>query len=1329
MPSPPPQPRAVSRAHLLSNGRYTAMLTDAGSGQSQWLGLAITRWREDPTCDAWGSHILLRDADSGAVWSAGRQPHGGEPDSYLATATDGLFSSARHDGTLETRLTVAIAADCDAELRHLTISNHGHLQHVIELTSYAELVLASAASDAAHPAFSKMFVKTEWVEQGGVLLATRRRRAPEEPQIWAAHVALVEGQEDHTAEYETDRARFLGRGRTLRNAVAMENGDLLSGAIGDVLDPIFSLRRRVRIAPGASVRIAFWTCVATTREQVLALAHGVDGAEACEDVFARSADCSLARRAQFELGDAAAERCNRLLAPLFYADAAWRAPAEQLQRGSGGAPVLWGCGISGDRPIVLLHIASLDGLEHVHELLRAQRYWQSLRLGIDTVLLNDAAGTDAEALHAQLTALASAQTDALHGAEIADQTGISATDAGVFVLRSDSMDDALRDGLAMAARIVLDEATGGLAMRVAHADRFGISGQTREPGAVPGPDAKEAAAATTHALHEALEFDNGIGGFSAADDTYVIRLDGSRCTPMPWSNVVANPGFGFIATAEGGGHTFSLNSQQNPLTPWPNDPVSDAPCEVLYLRDNDSGELWSATALPIRVPTARYTTRHGRGWTRYSHEAHGVGVELLQCVPMTDSIKLSRLRLHNRSARPRRLSVTAYVQWALGANGTVPGPYVVTRQDPSTGAVFAQNRWRPEFGDRVAFAGLGGAAMSVTADRTEFLGVLGAVERPAALLDAAPLSGWTGAGRDPCAALQTQIDLAPDASADVLFLLGDAASDAEAQTLLDTYRHIDIDEVLRDVHALWNGVLDVLQVHTPNPAMDVLLNGWLLYQTLSCRMWARAAYYQSSGAYGFRDQLQDVMALCVARPDIAREHLLRAAGRQFVEGDVQHWWLPPSGQGIRTRMSDDRVWLPYVALHYLAVSGDAGVLDAVVPFLDGPLLKDGEHDAFFTPSDADQHGSLYEHCARAIDCSLSLGPHGLPLMGTGDWNDGMNRVGEQGKGESVWLAWLLLDTIARFSPIAEARADHARVARWQTFAGTVGSAVEDAGWDGAWYRRAYYDDGTPLGSALNAECRIDAIAQSWSLMSGAADPARAANAMAAVDTQLVDRRHRVAMLFTPPFEHTAHDPGYIRSYPPGVRENGGQYTHGSLWSIFAWARLGNGDKAAELFDIFNPVLHTSTGSGADHFKVEPYVSCADVYSVDKLAGRGGWTWYTGSAGWLYRAGIEALLGFHLRGDRLRIDPCIPTTWPGFSLVYRHHTSRYLVQIISGQIGSGPIDNGQVDNGQVGKPDGAGRGVIRAELDGASLAVPADDAAALIPLVDDGVEHHVRVWLG
>jgi cyclic beta-1,2-glucan synthetase len=1290
---------------LLSNGSYTVMLTDAGSGFSHWRDLAVTRWREDPTCDGWGSYFLLRDAGSGAVWSAGLQPCGGEPDGYATTDSPGCTRIVRRDGALETTLETAVAGDRDVELRRLTLTHHGDGIRTLGVTSYAELVLGPAAGDASHPAFSKIFVQTEWVEQGGVLVATRRRRAPEEPEVWAAHRAVVEGQEGDSTEYETDRARFLGRGRTLRNAAAMEDGRALQNTAGSVLDPVFSLRRRVRIAPGASARLELWTCLASTRDAVLELARDVDTPDAGARTMTSAAAYAEQQRARLGIDGEAAERCRRLVAPLLYADAAWRAPAAQLERGSGGPPVLWASGISGDRPIVLLHVASDADLDPVHELLRAQRYWRSQRLGVDVVLLANGPAGDVKRLHRTLASLAKAQTTRL-------ETEADGAAAGVFALRNDQISDALRDGLATAARVVLDAGEGGMRRAVAPAEEPAVlrsAGLTAVSG--PSPHASGRGVEwTPEATPEDVELDNGYGGFVKAGREYRITLGGTRATPAPWSNVVANPAFGFVATAEGGGHTFSCNSQQNPLTPWPNDPVSDAPHEVIYLRDADSGELWSATALPMRVPTATYTTRHGKGYSRFTHVAHEIEAELLQCVPVAGSVKLSRVRLHNRSGRTRRLSLTAYVEWALGPNGTVPGPYVVTLCDPATGALFARNAWRGELGERIAFADLSGLQTSWTCDRAEFLGRHGAVDRPAALTHGRPLSGRAGAGLAPCAALQAEIELASDARTEITFLLGDAASPADARALITTYRHADVDAVLQDVAALWHDLVGAVQVRTPDRALDILLNDWLLYQTLSCRVWARAAYYQSSGAYGFRDQLQDGLALCVARPDLVREHLLRSAARQFVAGDIQHWWLPPGGQGVRTRIADDRIWLPYVTMHYVEVTGEAAVLDEIVPFLDGPTLEHGEHEAFFLPAVSAQDASLYEHCARALDVSLTLGPHGLPLFGTGDWNDGMNRVGMGGRGESVWMAWFLLDTLARFTPIAEARGDHDRARTWQQFAATVRAALERDGWDGAWYRRGYYDNGTPLGSASSDECKIDAIAQSWSVTSGAADPARAAQAMAAVDAHLVDRDTRVAMLFTPPFDRGEQDPGYIKGYPPGIRENGGQYTHGSIWSVFAWAKLGDGDRAGELFDILNPIRHAGSAEAIERYKVEPYVSCADVYSVAPLAGRGGWTWYTGSAGWLYRAGLEAMLGFRVRGDRVLIDPCIPKAWSGFSITYRHRSSRYVIE---------------VEN-----PTGVSRGIATVALDGVALSgAPTLVSGAEVPLHDDGAEHYVRIELG
>ncbi len=1307
MPSCPPTPTNASpRVQLLSNGRFTVMLNVAGSGYSSWREFAITRWREDPVGDHWGSYLLLRDEDSGAVWSAGLQPCGVEADAYAANLSDGHVAITRRFGSLTTMLDVVVAGDRDVELRCLTITNHGDKPRDITVTSYAELVLGPAGADAAHPAFSKMFVQTEWVEQGSILLATRRRRTLGEAEVWAAHVAVVDAHDVDTQEFETDRMRFLGRGRTLRHAQAMQVGKALSNTSGSVLDPIFSLRRQVCVAPGASVRVAFWTALADSRGAALALVQSLHTNDTCEQVVAGSRARAIADQVRLGIDAAQATRFGYLAGALLYSDSNMRAPAEIRQRGSGGAPVLWGSGISGDRPIVLLRIANESDLACMQELLPAQRYWQSKRLGVDVVLLNTVAGDD-DRLATILNELIKVQNTQLR----ADRDAVP---AALFALRDSAISEAVRAGLSTAARIVLDASAGlpdplpGIGV----GNSAMSTATARDPSHTPQAEANDTASAPF--TPTAREFDNGTGGFSESGRTYAITLNGDRYTPAPWVNVIANPFFGFLVSAEGGGYTWSLNSQQNPLTPWPNDPVSDTPHEVLYLRDEDSGELWSATALPIRVPMATCVAQHGKGYSRFTHDAHGIDVTLLQFVPPTDPVKLSRLFLHNRSSRTRRLSITGYVEWALGANGTAPAPFVVTSRDAATGALFACNAWRAEFGTRVAFIDLGGQQRSCTGDRLEFLGHHGAVDRPAALAGSIPLSGNVGAGLNPCGALQTSIELAPDQQIEIVFMLGDAASHAEAQALIEKYRTADLDAVLHDVCAQWDAVLDTVHVRTPDRAMDILLNDWLLYQVLACRVWARAAYYQASGAYGFRDQLQDVMALCIARPDIAREHLLRAAARQFVQGDVQHWWLPSLGQGIRTRISDDRIWLAYVAAHYIATTADAAVLDETVPFVDGAAIKKGDTDAFFQPGTSSEQGSLYEHAARAIDSSLTRGVHGLPLIGTGDWNDGMNNVGAKGRGESVWLAWFLLATIDSFAPFADARGENERAASWRKYALALSTVLESAaGWDGEWYRRGYYDDGTPLGSHESEECRIDAIAQSWSVISGAADPDHAVRAMAAVEKHLIRHDDRIALLFTPPFDRTSLNPGYIKGYPPGIRENGGQYTHGATWSIFAYAMLGQGDRAGELFDILNPIRHSGTAEAMAGYQVEPYVACADVYSVAPYIGRGGWTWYTGSAAWLYRAGLEAILGFQLHGDHLVLRPCIPKTWPRYDIVYRHR---------------GKQDTVTLYEITVENPASVYGGVILLELDGKAQESNTRGIGQ-IPLVDDGRTHRVRVVLG
>jgi cyclic beta-1,2-glucan synthetase len=1283
---------SAPQTHLLSNGRYSVMVTAAGAGYSRWNDLAVTRWRDDPTRDDTGSFVLLRDPESGRVWSAGYQPCAGQPSAYEVSFTEDRAEIIRTDGEITTTLEIRVSPEDDAEVRRVAIINTSPRPREIEITSYAELVLGSQAADVAHPAFSRMFVRTEFLASQSALIANRRRRGPDEPELWASHNAVIEGSVISGPEHETDRARFMGRGRELRAPLAMLEGSSLSGSTGTVLDAVFALRYRIRVPAGGTARIAYWTCVAPSRTALLEQIDRHRDANAYRRAATLAWTHAQVQLRHFGIDASQASLFQQLAGRILYADAASRASSDNIRRGAGGPGSLWAQGISGDLPIVLLRVEEMDDLPIVRQILRAHEYWGIKRLSVDLVILNERGASYVQDLQVALESLVrvSQARPRIAGAD---------TRGKVFVLRNDLVSGETRGVLDAVARVVLSGRRGSLADQVERMQPTPTSAprpprRASQPGVPVG-------VVDTDAMRE-LEFFNGLGGFGSQGREYVVS-SGAQPTPAPWINVIANRGFGFLVSAEGGGYTWARNSRDNALTPWSNDPVTDRPGEAIYLRDEETGELWTPTPSPIRHEQAHYRCAHGAGYTRFDQRSHGLSLTLVQFADVDDPVKISRLTIRNDSPRRRSLSVTGYVEWVLGPSRAATALHVQTEIDEQTGALLARNPWNTSF-PGVAFVDLRGQQTDWTADRREFLGRHGTLDAPAALIAGGELSGRTGAALDACAALRTRIELDAGATTEVVLLLGQAADVQQARELVKRHRGESLDHELAAVSAQWQELDSHIQVKTPDRAFDLVMNHWLLYQALACRTWARAAFYQASGAYGFRDQLQDAMALGLARPTLLREQILRAASRQFPEGDVQHWWLPHNGAGVRTHISDDRVWLAYATAQYVALTGDRAILDVELPFIDGPPLPRERHDEFFEPRVSDETASLFEHCRRGLEGALYMGEHGLPLIGTGDWNDGMNRVGEHGRGESVWLGWFLHATLNAFAPLAQARGELALATSWLGQATRLRNALETHAWDGEWYRRGFYDDGTPLGSAANDECRIDAIAQSWSVISGAAQPQRAERAMQSLEHYLLRQDPPLALLFTPPFERSLQEPGYVKAYPRGLRENGGQYTHAAAWTAIAFAIQGNAGRAMEVFNMLNPVRRGTTRADVQRYKVEPYVVAADIYSEPPHAGRGGWTWYTGSAGWVYRAGLEWILGFRVRDGRFTLTPCVPADWSGFSIQYRYKDTPYEITV-DRQPSADALAQFTID-GQVQSP---GRNVV--------------------DMVDDGARHQVHVaWL-
>ncbi len=1233
---------SIPEIQLLSNGKYHVMIGNAGGGYSRWKEIAVTRWHEDVTCDNRGTFCYIRDLEDDSYWSNTHQPTLKKADKYEVAYSQGRVDFHVSKNEIDVHTEIVVSPEDDIEMRRLHVTNCSRIRKTLEFTSYAEVVLASAASDMIAPAFSNLFVQTEIIPHQNTILCTRRPRSAEERSPWMFHLMATEGKDAEEISFETDRMAFIGHGNSIVNPQAMKPGKL-SGGQGSVLDPIVAIRYRINLEPEETFTIDMVTGIAETKEVCMGLVNKYCNNKSHKDrVFEMAWSHSQVVLRQINASEADAQLYGRLASSILFANDSFRADPAILINNHRQQSGLWGYAISGDLPIVLLKVESQENLQLVKQMIQAHAYWRLKGLVLDLMIWNETHDGYRHAFQNDINALIPAELNGKKG--------------GIFIGASDQISNEDRILFQTVARVIIADGGGSLADHVNRKELAKV--------AIPFINKTKTFARWPISISQPnnLIFFNGLGGFSPDGKEYVIVTDNQNKTPAPWVNVIANPTFGTVISESGSAYTWTENAHELRLTSWSNDPVSDASGEAFYIRDEDSGHFWSTALLPAGGQSP-YITRHGFGYSVFEHIEDGIYTEMTVYIDMVSAIKFIVLKIRNQSGRPRNLSATGYIEWVLGDNRTKTAMHIHTEIDPDSGALFAKNQYNTEFNNRVAFFDVDYLKKTFTGDRTEFIGRNGNLQNPDAL-SRLKLSGKIGLALDPCAAIQVPFFVAEGEEQEIIFRLGAGKDSNEASAIAKQFRGMEVAKVaLENVKKYWENTIGALQVETPDAAINIITNGWLTYQTLSSRLWGRSGFYQSGGAFGFRDQLQDVMSLLHTRPELAREQILLCASRQFKEGDVQHWWHPPVGRGVRTRISDDYLWLPFVTAYYIKLTGDVAVLDVSIDFLEGRMLNPGEESYYDLPLNAHAPAKLYEHCVRAIQHGLNFGENGLPLIGTGDWNDGFDKVGQHGKGESVWLAFFLYEILNRFAETAALHNDTMFADTCVQEANTLKANINNNAWDGEWYKRAWFDDGTPLGSKINDECRIDSIAQSWSVLSGGGNESRVGTAMESAYKYLVQKEVGIIQLLEPAFDKSELNPGYIKGYVPGVRENGGQYTHAAVWMIMAFARLGNNERVWELLNMINPVNHGKTTAEIAIYKVEPYVLAADVYSREPHAGRGGWTWYTGSAGWLNRLITEFFLGLKQEGDKLKFVPCVPKEWESFKIHYRYKNTMYHIEFL------------------------------------------------------------------
>ncbi|KAA8669438.1 cyclic beta 1-2 glucan synthetase [Clostridium sp. WLY-B-L2] len=1260
----------VPEVNVISSGRYSLMITNSGSGYSKMEDTMLYRYREDVVTNDTGMFFYIKNINSNEYWSAAYEPCKGIPEEYEVVFSPDKSEFKRKDGNLRTHMKITVSHEDSGEIRKISITNMSNSVREVEITSYLEVTLSSYNADLVHPAFGKLFIQTEFIQNPTCIIAGRRSRNAGEQKKWLVQTIAVEGERAGTIQYETNRDNFIGRGRNLVNPRAMDNDVQLTKSVGAVIDPIISLRVRIRIEPGRTGKVAYSTMLADSKENAVKLANKYGDMCNVNRMFQLSWTEAQLEMKYLGITSNQINVYQKIASKILFLSDLFQNRYKYIVNMKKSQSALWPYGISGDLPIVLLIIRDESNIDFVRQLLRAQEYWTLKNLSVDLVLLNLEDSSYMQPLQNKLRDIVNNSLSRIRRNK----------DGRVFILNKSEVKEEDVNFLKAVSRFVIDGQEGELFKQ------FMCSMDSLEDERVRNLGDfvynKNGKVISSYSFEiPLLRYFNDIGGFSKDGKSYIIVLKNYSNTPAPWINVISNRRFGFHISESGISYTWNKNSRENKLTEWSNDPVMDGEAESLYVKDEETGHIWSISPGPVR-DSGQYVIEHGFGYSIFKHEADQIVGQMTVFADIEDSVKVCRIKLHNIGKRKRILSIIYYAKLVLGVCHEQTAQYIYTGVDKEHEYIYAKNPYSQYFKDGICYLKiLGGKQMSYTGVRTEFIGRQGNVWRPEGLC-LKNLSNTVGAGFDPCMAQNVKVELDANSEGEIIVLFGQEDNFEEINRVIEKYSNAgSIQQELKNSQDYWKSTLETIQVNTPDDSMNIMLNGWLMYQVISCRYWSRTAFYQSGGAYGFRDQLQDVSAISYIRPDITREHIIYSASRQYLEGDVQHWWHPYVGSGIRTKFSDDLLWMPYVVEDYIKNTGDYSILNEAVPYLNDSQLKDDEYERYSISPVSEESGTIYDHCIRAIEKSCRFGEHNIPLMGSGDWNDGMNTVGNKGKGESVWLGWFLYSILDKLIPLCKFMKDEEKIIKYSKLKEFIKENLEKNAWDGSWYKRAYFDDGTPLGSVKNEECQIDSISQSWAVISGAAKESRAKEAVHALDRNLIKKDKGIILLLTPAFDKSSLEPGYIKGYIPGVRENGGQYTHAAIWSIMAFAKIGDREKAYRTFSMINPINHAKDYLNCHVYKVEPYVVAADVYAVEPYVGRGGWSWYTGAAGWLYRAGVETILGMTFKENRgFVITPSVPEEWKDYSIRYNRDDCVYDIQVIREKEKGTWVDGDKIEDG-------------------------------------------------